>query len=134
MTVALLRGGRYLLRVQSFGGGGSGAYNIQSLRNSVKVLVLDKREQGSIGAESSDIWSFQGRAGQTVIISARSADFDVSISLRGPDGVEVGSDDDGGDGTNSLLSRRLPLNGAYTVWVNAKQGRGSYVLRLMEAP
>lgn len=134
LTAILLREGRYFLRIHSAGGGGSGAYRIQTTRNPVKALAFDKREQGSIGAGSSEIWAFQGNAGQTVIISVRSADFDVTVSLRGPDGVQIGSDDDGGDGTNSLLSRRLPLKGTYTVWVNAKQGRGSYVLRLMEAP
>lgn len=134
LTAILLRGGRYFLRMQSVGGGGSGAYRIQAARNPVKALAFDKREEGRIGSDGNEIWSFQGVAGQTVIISARSSDFDIAVLLRGPDGVQVGADDDGGDGTNSLLSRRLPLKGTYTVWVNAKQGRGSYVLRLMEAP
>jgi hypothetical protein len=134
LTIALLRAGRYFLRIHSVGGGGSGDYRIQTLRNSVKTLAFDKREQGRIGSESSEVWSFQGRAGQTIILSTRSTDFDVSVTLRGADGVEIGSDDNGGDGTNSLLSRRLPLTGVYTIWVNAVQGRGSYVLRLIEAP
>ena len=46
---------------------------------------------------------------------------------------ERAADDNGGEGTDSLLSVRLPLDGAYTVWVSAQSGGGRYSLRLIEA-
>jgi hypothetical protein len=86
-----------------------------------------------VGSGGGEVWSFEGKAGQTIILSARSPDFNVKISLFGPDAVEVASNDDGGDGTDSLLSTRLPVNGVYTLWIASDGGGGRYSVQLIDA-
>jgi len=58
---------------------------------------------------------------------------DIKVALFGPDAAEVASDDNGGEGTDSLLSVRVPVDGTYTVWVSAAAGGGQYSLQLIEA-
>ena len=133
LTAMLVEPGRYLLRVYAFGNGGSGAYKLSKVANPVRPLGMGVRADGTVGRGGSEIWSFKGQAGQTLIISARSADFDIKTALYSPDAAELASDDNGGEGTDSLLSVRLPLDGTYTLWVSAQAGGGKYSVRLIEA-
>lgn len=133
LTVLLTEAGTYLARVHASGDGGGGAYRLKRAPDPVHPLKMNDKVAGTIGAGTSDIWSFTGRAGQAILLSVRSADFDTVIHLFGPDGVEIASDDDGGDGTNSLLSTQLPVNGTYTIWVSSKLGSGKYAIRLLDA-
>ncbi len=134
LTALLSEPGRHLLRVYAFGGGGTGAYHLRRVNNPVRPLELNTRVEGRVGAGGDEIWSFTGRANQTIILSARSSDFDIQVRVYGPDAAEVAADDDGGEGSDSLLSARLPLDGTYTVWVTAGGGGGgSYSLRVIDA-
>lgn len=133
LTVLLAKTDTYLLRVRSFGFGGSGAYQLRRAPDPVRPLTIGEKETGSLGVDVSDIWSFTGKAGKTLILSVRSADFDTFVRVFGPDGIELASNDDGGDGTNSLLSFTLPLDGKYTIWVSGKAGTGKYSVRALEA-
>jgi len=132
LTALLKETGRYLLRVHAFGDGGSGPYQLQRKPNPVHSLKMGARSEGTVGTGSSDIWSFQGKAGQTVILSVRSHDFDTRVSVFGPDAIEVANDENGRDGTDSLLSIRLPVSGAYTVWVSSRSAGGKYIVRLVD--
>lgn len=133
LTALLAEKGRHLLRVYAFGGGGGGAYRLRRMTDPVRPLNVGTRIAGTVGAGGRDIWSFQGHANQTVIVSARSSDFDIRLAVFGPDAAEIAADDDGGEGTDSLLSVRLPLDGTYTVWITAQAGGGQYSLHLIEA-
>ncbi|HEV2762528.1 MAG TPA: PPC domain-containing protein, partial [Pyrinomonadaceae bacterium] len=133
LTALLVEPGRYLLRVHAHGDGGAGPYLLGRVADAVRQLPPAGRADGSVGTGGSEIWSFQGRAGQTVILSVRSPDFDTRVNLYGPDAAELAADDNGGEGTDSLLSVRLPLGGTYTVWVSAQSGGGRYSLRLIDA-
>jgi hypothetical protein len=133
VTTLIADPGTYLLRVHAYGDGGSGAYSVRRTPDPVKPTVIGASTAGNVGSGATDIWSFKGKAGQTVILSVRSSDFDTMISVHGPDALEVGRDDDGGEGTDSLLSIRLPLDGTYTVWVTAKSGASKYSLQIIEA-
>lgn len=62
-----------------------------------------------------DEWEFDGRANQEVIVEMRADDFDAFLELRDDRGTLVSENDDGGDGTNSLLTARLPRNGRYRI-------------------
>ncbi|MFM7472021.1 MAG: PPC domain-containing protein [Nodosilinea sp. LVE1205-7] len=80
-------------------------------------------------------------AGDQVAIDATSDDFDTLVTLINKDGVTVGENDDGSDGsTNSLLFVRITESGAYTVRVSAYAGgtnTGKFklkVARLREVP
>ena len=133
LTVLMTEAGKYLLRVHASGDGGGGAYRLRKLPDPVRPIKVGEKSGGNLGAGTSEIWSFTGRPGQAILLSVRSADFDVSVRLFGPDGIEVASDDDGGDGSNSLLSTELPVAGTYTVWVIPKQGSGKYSFRILDA-
>jgi len=122
-----------LVRVHAHGDGGSGAYKLRRLPNPVKPLPLGVLTKGTIGEGGVGIWSFTGRKDQTIIISARSTDFDTFVRIYGPDGLEIASADDGGEGTDSLLAVRLPLDGTYTIWTSAKSGSGSYTIKVSDA-
>ena len=133
ITALLKESGRYLLRVHAFGDGGSGAYRIQRKPDPVRPVKIGGRAEGVVGTGSSDIWSFEGKAGQTVILSVRSRDFDTHAIVFGPDAIEITNDDNGRDDTDSLVSVRLPLTGVYTIWVSSRNGGGKYVVRLVDA-
>lgn len=128
MTVMLPADGRYLCRVSAYGDGGGGSYRITKTPAVVNGLTLGKTSDGSIGNGGTQLWSFEGKAGQAIVLSARSTEFDTVIRVVGPDGLEIGSNDDGGDGTDSLLPLTLPISGTYTVWVTGK-GSGKYKIR-----
>ncbi len=72
-------------------------------------------------------------AGDQVAIDATSDEFDTLVILMNKDGVTVGENDDGPDGTtNSLLFARIGESGTYTVRVRAYagQGAGSFYLKV----
>lgn len=72
-------------------------------------------------------------AGDQVVIDVTSDEFDTLVILLNKDGVTIGENDDGPDGTtNSLLFARITETGTYTVRVRAYagQGTGSFYLRV----
>jgi hypothetical protein len=72
-------------------------------------------------------------AGDQVAIDVTSDEFDTLVMLMNKDGVAVGENDDGPDGTtNSLLFARISESGTYTVRVRAYagQGAGSFFLKV----
>jgi hypothetical protein len=78
-----------------------------------------------------DSHEFDGRAGSTVSIDLSSSDFDTYLILIDPQGNELASNDDRGDGTtNSALTLTLPMDGVYRIIVNSyhPDGSGSYYL------
>jgi hypothetical protein len=65
-------------------------------------------------------------AGDQVAIDLVSDEFDTLVVLMSKDGVAVGENDDGPDGTtNSLLFARISESGTYTVRVRAYAGQGA---------
>ncbi|HEU4883417.1 MAG TPA: PPC domain-containing protein [Longimicrobium sp.] len=81
-----------------------------------------------------DEWSFEGRRGETVIVSMESSAFDTYLYLgtrRRGNFQEIARDDDGGNGTNSRLSVRLPEDGVYVIRASSLHERtGQYTLTL----
>jgi hypothetical protein len=80
-----------------------------------------------------DRYQFDAEAGQVLLISASSRDFDTLLTLQDADGQELVSDDDGGQRTNSMiLGYTVPADGAYTIVVNgyAESASGDYTLVL----
>ncbi|MGB3135477.1 MAG: PPC domain-containing protein [Nodosilinea sp.] len=65
-------------------------------------------------------------AGDQVAIDVISEAFDTLVVLINKDGVTMGENDDGPDGTtNSLLFARIEESGSYTVRVQAYAGQGA---------
>lgn len=72
-------------------------------------------------------------ADDQVAIDVISDEFDTLVILMNKDGVTIGENDDGPDGTtNSLLFARISESGTYTVRVRAYsgQGTGSFYLKV----
>jgi len=65
-------------------------------------------------------------AGDQVVIDVTSDEFDTYVILMNKDGVTIGENDDGPDGTtNSLLFARITESGTYIVRVRAYAGQGT---------
>lgn len=65
-----------------------------------------------------DLYAYRARAGETVTIELISDEFDAEVRVgRWVGGVweELGSNDDGGEGTNSLLTVTFPEDGEYEI-------------------
>ncbi len=80
-----------------------------------------------------DVYSFEGRQGQSVTIRLESRDFDTYLILVDPDEKPIGENDDAADrDSNSTLTVTLPKNGTYQVVVNSYEGggEGAYALRV----
>ena len=91
-------------------------------------------------ADYSDYWTFEGEQGDVVIITmmAENTGLDSYLSLLGPDGAEIASDDDSAGELNALLIVPLPASGTYTILATrfghiAGTSEGSYRLSLQRA-
>ena len=86
-------------------------------------IEMDVPVTAELGSDGRDVWSFDGVAGQVVIVEVGSSDFDTVIRLVAPAGEEIASDDDGGDRTDSALTATLPASGVYEVEVTSFDAR-----------
>lgn len=90
--------------------------------------VNSSLDAGDCSAEAGvnrDLYSFNGTAGQSIVISMTSMDFDASLYLLSPNGRVIAANDNGG-GTNARIpagagSFVLPDTGNYTI-VATKSG------------
>ena len=82
-----------------------------------------------------DDWVFEGRRGETVVVSMESRAFDAFVflgTLRYGSFQEVARDDDGGNGTDARLEVRLPEDGTYVVRATSlRVASGPYTLSLV---
>ncbi len=78
-------------------------------------------------------WALEGRAGDAIRIRLISSDFDPYLFMVGPEAGLGWSDDDSGDGLNSLLCVVLPADGGYRLIAGSLGGGvGSYTLELAD--
>jgi len=97
---------------------------------------LEAGDRPRSGGGYQDLWEFDGRQGQTVVLEMRSSEFDAFLELRDPDDGLVAQDDDGGDGTNAMITATLPRNGRYRVVARSygeREASGYYDLSLVMA-
>ncbi|MEW5770788.1 MAG: pre-peptidase C-terminal domain-containing protein [Pseudomonadota bacterium] len=89
-----------------------------------------------------DLYRFEANAGDLVTLSTLTPgdgagepvnSLDPAITLYGPDGSPVGSDQDSADGRNASLGFLVGETGTYTVAVTAQSGAGEYRLRIENA-
>lgn len=153
--------GTYEIRANSLGEGETGSYTLQledegegaaadddDAQQSVDdadatPIRLDESVDGELTEDDAtaaddsyyDLYSFRGRAGQTVTITMRSDDFDTYLSigtLQDGEYSQLESNDDGDDGTNSELTITLPESGEYLIRANSLVGgeTGDYTLEI----
>lgn len=84
----------------------------------------------------TQVWALELSAGQTVSVSATSADFDSYLWVTGP-GLDSGlDDDDSGGGCDARITFTAPVDGQYRASINtAVPGEtGDFVLRASDTP
>lgn len=80
----------------------------------------------------TDAFYYDGRAGEQITLTMRSADFDAWLIVDDPNGPMFEHDDDSGGGTDARLTVTLPHDGRYVVLANVVQSgkTGTYTLTL----
>jgi hypothetical protein len=144
------RGGTYEIRANSYDEHATGPYELlledagtaeDPAPIAARPIVLNQRVEGELargdgkdhGRSYSDTYTYRGRAGETIVITLSSPDFDARLDFGK---VNLGAcraldrDDDGGEGTDARLTVTLPEDGEYHVHVGSSQAgqRGRYTL------
>lgn len=107
-------------------------------------ITLNSSVQGKLDRSSSTLpsdnsyfnaYTFEGRAGQRVVIEMNSSEIDPYLILLASDGQDIAQDDDGGGGSSSRVEVALPEDGTYTILANSSGSgeTGSYNLRVAAA-
>jgi len=107
--------GVYNILVRAYDGNATGAYVL-----SVTEVMIETLTYGTpLAVEVNDdihTFSFQGNEGDFVNLYTDNPDVDVRLTLMGPDGNQIATDDDGGEGYASYIrAAQLPTTGTYTV-------------------
>lgn len=100
---------------------------------------LDAGDPAVFGRGAFRAYRFQGTAGQRLLATMQSDDFDTYLIVGrvvGPLMDEIDSDDDGGGDTNSRLRFTVPEDGTYLVVAQsfAQDGAGAFTLALQPPP
>jgi hypothetical protein len=132
LTFMVQKAGLYRLQVSSAGDGGGGDFRLGLQDGKVNELAVGGRGRGTLKPGGTDFWAFEGKEGQTVILSVRSSACEPVVSLYSPDGVRLAGDENRAAGTDSLQAVQLPRSGRYTVWITSRRGAGDYTLRLLD--
>jgi hypothetical protein len=143
--------GPHLLIVQAYEAGTGGAFSL-SLEERVlpptqppRPLSLGQRIDGRLTESSSvylsdfdeelpyELWTFEGRGGESYLISLDSDDFDAYLEFGPMAGGEIqvtDTDDDGGGTLNAVIRVELPHDGLFGVRVRpfGEDEMGAYTL------
>ncbi len=81
------------------------------------VIGVDESITGGVTPDEPTVtYAFVGEAGQSILISLTSSDFDTYLILQDADGNELTFNDDGGQGLNSLIGPYIiPEDGTYLI-------------------
>lgn len=99
----------------------SGGFSVGFTDRADAQAILE--DQGTLEPAQQE-YSIDVEAGDVVAIILTSEDFDTVLSLVGPDGVEVASNDDFGGTLNSRIVYSAPTSGSYTVITKSFDGQG----------
>ncbi len=99
-----------------------------------ETIDIGDTVEGTLVAGERVDYTFTADEGDIISIDMR-ADFDAYLYLLDADGTELTRDDDGGEGTNSLIRGFvIPADGTYTIQAAGfgDRGDGSFTLALRE--
>jgi hypothetical protein len=97
---------------------------------------LEAGDRPRSGGGYQDVFEFDGREGQDIVLEMHSTDFDSYLELRDPEGGMVAENDDGGEGRDAMIMTRLPRAGRYRVIARSygeSESTGFYELSLTAA-
>lgn len=127
ISTVLPSSGTYTILATAYESGAVGRYSVSADRvNLTETPILDTTGQLDSQTETissryfrqGEAYTFSGEAGQSVLISLDSEDFDTYLILQNDRGETLAEDDDGGEeGSNSALRFTLPETGTYRVLV-----------------
>lgn len=137
LAVRLLQEGTYTLRATSFKPASTGTYRLTYRLAQVdwQQTVSGLLQKGSAQHPEDGSWMEEhpiaARAGQILLASMASSDFDAFLQLLDPEGEVMAWDDDQGGGSDALIIAFLPRSGTYTLRANThKPGEeGAYGLQ-----
>ena len=129
LTLRFLDSGRYVVGASALSSGSSGSYTLSVARalgpSELPVagtIQVPGNASGALGGSDplldgrrSQVWSFEGDAGQTVTIDLSSDDFDTYLTLLGPGIVAPIEDDDSGGSFNSRIVATLAESGTFRI-------------------
>lgn len=110
----------------------------------VTVLEFDAPISGTLGEGDSqlsadgsffDVYTFEGSAGERVLIRMTSNQLDAYLVLLDPNGNSLVQDDDSAGNLDAQIVYTLPVDGRYTVYANAYSSgqAGTYQIELQAA-
>ena len=137
LLVALPQSGTYRIRATTFESQASGDYG---LSYSLDPIRWNHNEIDELGPGDSqhpednswmDVYTLQGQARRSLLISLSSYEFDAFLQLVNPQGQVIAFDDDQGRRSDALLAVYLEHSGPYQIRVNTydPEGEGDYVMR-----
>ena|GEM_PF-5833597 len=82
-----------------------------------------------------NVHTFEGQAGEQIVIDLVSSEFDAYLLLSDPEGNKIAEDNDGGDDSNARVVVTLTATGTYEIVVNTYKPEelGNYTLNLRAA-
>ncbi len=119
----LVKDGEYRIVVTSYKAGETGAYTLEYPQSAATASSGVRTEQGRLetgdstlsSGEFKDTFTFEGVAGDRVLIDLRSTAFDPYLILKLPDGEQTDNDDHEGSNAWSQISLTLEQSGTYSV-------------------
>ncbi len=137
LLVALPQSGTYRIRATTFESQAAGDYG---LSYSLEPITWRHNEIDELGPGDSqhpednswmDVYTIQGQARRSLLISLSSYEFDAFLQLVDPQGQVIAFDDDQGRRSDALLAVYLEHSGPYQIRVNTydPEGEGDYVMR-----
>lgn len=149
LRVTVPAGGELLIRANSLGEG-TGDYTLKVTEGAPagpaptpRAVTAGQEVSGELAEGDAvldddsfyDYWSYRGRAGERVRVSMSSEDFDTFLAvgtLAGGEFELLESNDDGEEGTNSVIEVAIPAGGVLVIRTNSLSGgdTGAYRLRV----
>jgi hypothetical protein len=110
-----------------------------SAQSDATPLIPDEPAEGQLSEDTPEaVYSFEGEADSTVILTLVSDDIDPFLVLSDADGTEIATDDDSAGSLDAQIQTTLPADGTYLVTVTSFAARsgltgpeGAYTLTLI---
>ncbi|GAB4512545.1 MAG: hypothetical protein OHK0046_12240 [Anaerolineae bacterium] len=101
-------------------------------QDEAEPITIGDTVEGTLGEGEQMDYLFDAAEGDVLLISLESVDFDTYLYLLDSEGDEITNNDDGGEGTNSLITFQVEQAGEYIVRATSfgQTGSGLFTLSL----
>jgi hypothetical protein len=134
LEVTLQRDETYTIVVRSADDSGTGDYELTLSYLAIQTIEYGAIVQGEISEDTPRVqYRFEGQEGDNILLSLTSPTFDTFLHLSDSSNFDLVTDDDGGDGTNSMIAGyELPETGTYFVTARSysESGSGEFTLQV----